>query len=35
VKEDNGDENIKYQFVPQAFTNIYQRAWQDLVINII
>jgi hypothetical protein len=30
VKEDNGDENIKYQFVPQAFTNIYKRAWQDL-----
>lgn len=30
VKEDNGDENIKYQFVPQAFTNIYKRAWKDL-----
>lgn len=29
-KDSAGNEIIKYQFVPQAFTNIYERAWQDL-----
>ncbi|WP_188049337.1 McrB family protein [Flavobacterium sp. GP15] len=32
--EDNGMESfsneVHYKFVPQAFTNIYKRAWQDL-----
>lgn len=37
VKERYEDENgeyfeneVHYKFVPQAFTNIYERAWQDL-----
>lgn len=30
VKGENGEESIKYKFVPQSFTNIYKRAWQDL-----
>lgn len=29
-KDSSGNEIIKYQFVPQAFTNIYVRAWEDL-----
>jgi hypothetical protein len=29
-KDSEGIDIIKYQFVPQAFTNIYERAWQDL-----
>lgn len=29
-KDSAGNEIIKYQFVPQAFTNIYVRAWEDL-----
>ncbi|WP_430399090.1 McrB family protein [Flavobacterium sp.] len=29
-KNENGDDIIKYEFVPQAFTNIYERAWKDL-----
>jgi hypothetical protein len=29
-KDSEGGDVIKYQFVPQAFTNIYERAWQDL-----
>lgn len=28
VSDENGD--IKYRFVPQVFTNIYVRAWEDL-----
>jgi hypothetical protein len=31
AKDDDGKDIIKYQFVPQAFTNIYERAWQDPV----
>ena len=30
VKDSEGVDSIKYQFVPQAFTNIYERAWHDL-----
>lgn len=30
AKDINGNDIIKYQFVPQAFTNIYVRAWNDL-----
>jgi hypothetical protein len=30
TKDDNGNEIIKYMFVPQVFTNIYRKAWQDL-----
>lgn len=33
-KNDNGEnllrDEVKYRFVPQAFTNIYVRAWKDL-----
>lgn len=29
-KDAEGVDIIKYQFVPQAFTNIYVRAWEDL-----
>jgi len=29
-KDNNGNDLIKYQFVPQALTNIYVRAWNDL-----
>jgi hypothetical protein len=28
-KDENGNDFIKYKFVPQAFTNIYERAWLD------
>lgn len=28
-KNVNGDEEIGYRFVPQAFSTIYSRAWQD------
>lgn len=28
-KDDNGDESIKYKFVPQVFTNIYVNAWKN------
>lgn len=30
VKDEDGNDVIKYEFVPQAFANIYKRAWQDL-----
>lgn len=30
TKDENGDDIIKYKFVPQSFTNIYARAWQDI-----
>ncbi|MBP3944541.1 AAA family ATPase [Sphingobacteriaceae bacterium WQ 2009] len=30
VKDEEGKDIIKYEFVPQAFANIYKRAWQDL-----
>jgi hypothetical protein len=30
AKDINGNDIIKYQFVSQAFTNIYYRAWSDL-----
>jgi hypothetical protein len=26
----NGVDEIKYRFIPQAFTHIYERAWNDL-----
>lgn len=26
----NGIDEVKYKFVPQAFTNVYVRAWNDL-----
>ena len=26
----NGIDEIKYRFIPQAFTNVYERAWNDL-----
>ncbi|MDM1503797.1 AAA family ATPase [Myroides marinus] len=29
-KDEEGKDVIKYEFVPQAFANIYKRAWQDL-----
>jgi hypothetical protein len=29
-KDKDGNDIIKYKFVTQAFTNIYERAWQDL-----
>jgi 5-methylcytosine-specific restriction endonuclease McrBC GTP-binding regulatory subunit McrB len=29
-EEVDGNEVIKYKFVPQAFANIYSRAWKDL-----
>ena len=29
AKDINGNDIIKYQFVSQAFTNIYYRAWND------
>jgi hypothetical protein len=29
AKDINGNDIIKYQFVSQAFTNIYYRAWSD------
>lgn len=29
-KDEEGKNVIKYDFVPQAFANIYKRAWQDL-----
>lgn len=29
-KDETGVDCIKYQFVPQAFTSIYVRAWEDL-----
>lgn len=28
-KNEKGDEEIGYRFVPQAFSTIYSRAWQD------
>jgi hypothetical protein len=28
-KDENGNDFIKYKFIPQAFTNIYERAWLD------
>jgi len=28
--DSEGNDIIKYKFVPQSFTNIYERAWQDL-----
>lgn len=28
--DSEGNDVIKYKFVPQVFTNIYERAWQDL-----
>lgn len=28
-KDSEGNELIKYKFIPQTFTNIYERAWQD------
>lgn len=28
-KDSAGNNTIKYKFVPQAFTNIYERAWKD------
>ncbi|MGE6244436.1 McrB family protein [Psychrobacter proteolyticus] len=28
-KDSNGDESIKYKFVPQVFTNIYVNAWKN------
>lgn len=29
-KDDQGNEIIRYEFVPQAFTEIYKRAWSGL-----
>ncbi|OXA83964.1 hypothetical protein B0A56_00010 [Flavobacterium columnare NBRC 100251 = ATCC 23463] len=29
-KNEKGEDIITYQFVPQAFTNIYERAWNDI-----
>jgi hypothetical protein len=29
-KDGQGNEIIKYKFIPQVFTNIYKKAWQDL-----
>lgn len=28
-KDSNGDDSIKYKFVPQVFTNIYVNAWKN------
>jgi len=28
-KNDEGIDEVKYKFVPQVFTNIYERAWKD------
>ncbi|GAA4046334.1 hypothetical protein GCM10022388_09690 [Flavobacterium chungnamense] len=30
TKDENGDDIIKYKFIPQSFTNIYARAWQNI-----
>lgn len=28
-KDDNGNEIIRYKFIPQVFTNIYKQSWED------